>query len=141
MLKYLTVFIILHSTCLWADADTSTVPSAEVGHKGGRGGSKKSKSEKSNKIKSKNKISGQCTIVEGRGSFTAGPCINLALKLISESDKDIIHTRTSNTGTFEFVILSETKYKIEVESKFYEVLSPIESVEHLKKINLQIKQK
>jgi hypothetical protein len=90
--------------------------------------------------KPKNKISGH-TLIAGDGNLTAIPCINVMLKLEGNTKDEVYFTRTSSAGKFAFYVSHDGKYKIGVNSKLYEVVSPVDELTDTKNINLQLRQR
>lgn len=101
-------------------------------------GSSQPRSSSTEKIK--NKLTGSCTLIIGNAEFTTSPCINTLLKLEGKNKDEVYFSRTSSTGAFEFLIPKEGRYKIGVKSKLYEVVSPLEELNNIKNINLQLRQ-
>jgi hypothetical protein len=91
--------------------------------------------------KKQNKILGQCTVIAGNGNMIGGPCANLVLTLSGGSDSEVLYTRTSTDGAFEFSVSGDGKYKVGVNSRFYEVVSPVENIQGGQNIILKLRQK
>ena len=85
------------------------------------------------------KIEGHCQIVPGNGNMMSQPCGNMMLTLKGKGG-DTLYTRTNNDGTFEFNVPSNRKYKIGVNSSFYEVLSPLDDLEQGEKVEMEVRQ-
>jgi hypothetical protein len=89
----------------------------------------------------KEKIQGECVVVPGGGNLMAQPCGNIILTLNSGKGSETLYSRTSNDGSFEFNVPAGKDYKLGVNSRFYEVLSPKNVLERGAKVQVQLKQK
>ena len=88
------------------------------------------------------KITGTCEVLVSEGSLIdGGPCQSLPLNLESISNKEIVNTRTSIQGDFEFHVMKLDKYKLGVTSRFYEVVSPTKPISAGSTIHVKLKQK
>ena len=88
----------------------------------------------------KEKIVGHCMVVAGGGTLMAQPCGNLLLTLTPTDGGGILYSRTSNAGRFEFDVPSDKKFKIGVNSRFFQVVSPTTELERGQDISLQLSQ-
>lgn len=134
------VFSLTLTSLSRADDDNSN-PLSSPGMGVGRHGLKHISADSKSEATTKNKISGQCTVIAGGGNLMAGPCANVPLKLDDEAGKNTFYARTSGTGGFEFEVPLDGKYKLGVTSRLYEVVAPRGLVTGSKKIDLQLQQK
>jgi hypothetical protein len=86
------------------------------------------------------KIQGHCMIIPGNGNLMAQPCGNLVITL-NYPGGPTLYTRATGTGIFEFQVPPDKKFKIAVDSKYYEVVTPKGSIERGDDIELQLRQK
>lgn len=86
-------------------------------------------------------ISGVCTVAESESNPIASPCVNLLLVLKDSDGNEILKTRTTLQGQFDFVAEQGKKYILASGSKFYDVISPKAAVQGGGKIRLVLQQK
>ena len=88
------------------------------------------------------KISGECEVIATEGAFTGGgPCNSLSLTLTGQDPSEVLYTRTTTEGTFEFSVQKAGKYKMGVSSRFYTVAAPTGAIPAGSTIRVKLQQK
>jgi hypothetical protein len=115
-----------------------TGPSS-MGRAGRRGGGKKINPMPAGK--GAGTIRGECETLASPSNPLAGSCTDLELVLSDEKGVEVMKTRTSKNGHFEFAGEAGKNYRITSGSKYYEAVSPEGFVHGGDAVSLQLKQK
>ena len=133
--------VVLICICSFAQADSDSA-SESLGHHGGGG---KRAHSKTTENKTAGEIHGSCSIEESTSNPIAGPCVNLVLVLNDSEGKEVLKTRTTAQGQFDFALDSTTNtgsaFQIVPGSKFYEMSSPAALVHLGDRVHIKLKQK
>lgn len=143
-LKYIKFIIAIISllSLSWgiASADSTSATGGTNG-KSGQGRMKRQMSLSTNNNPSPGNIRGHCTLLEGGGNPFLGPCVNTQLILSTVDGKELLRTRTTPNGDFEFIADQGGQFIITPGSKLYEVASPTKAVLSGQGVDLKIRQK
>ena len=90
--------------------------------------------------KNSDTIRGICIIIESATNPVASTCMNLLLILNDLQGNEMMRTRTTAQGQFEFSADSGKAYRIISGSKFYELVSPTSPIHGGDKIQVQLQQ-
>jgi hypothetical protein len=86
-------------------------------------------------------IRGRCTVVESDSNPIAGPCVDMVLLLNDEKGNEVLRTRTSAKGDFEFAADPAVKYRVGSGSKFYDLVQPEGLLHGGASVDMRLRQK
>ncbi len=86
-------------------------------------------------------IRGGCTVVVSDSNPLSGPCADLLLVLTDVDGNEVVKTRTTTAGLFDFISEPDKSYKIVSLSKAYETVAPVGVVHNGDRVAVQLRLK